>query len=336
MMQEIWEHYQIQVNQLSMLGSYKSFWVRNKVYILVPVGSLQEEELVEMKLLSDYMVTQGDPTVAAFVPTVQGYYVSEIQNTKYCMLKGSRQAERQLQAVSAGKELAMFHMRGKFYPDEITELNRIGEWKSLWEKRLDQLEKFWQSKVANHPTTPFEQMFIDSFPYYLGLAENAIQYVVDTELDDEPQLTDAATICQQRFTPLTWSQTKRVKIPTEWIYDHPSRDLAEWIRNMHAEGGDKMEENIMQFLYEYESNSPLSSFGWRLLFARLLFPLHYFETVEGYFLTGNEDIKQSYQDQLETIISEAKNFERFLGGFFQMIRLPVQKLGIRGIDWMQI
>ena len=63
-------------------------------------------------------------------------------------------------------------------------------------KRLDQLEKFWQSQVMNHPTDVFDQLFIESFPYYLGVAENAIQYVVDTEMDDTPQLTDAATICQ--------------------------------------------------------------------------------------------------------------------------------------------
>ena len=58
-------------------------------------------------------------------------------------------------------------------------------------KRLDQLEKFWQSQVMNHPSDVFDQLFIESFPYYLGVAENAIQYVVDTEMDDTPQLTDA-------------------------------------------------------------------------------------------------------------------------------------------------
>ncbi len=69
--------------------------------------------------------------------------------------------------------------RGAFFPEEIEQLSRIGEWKALWEKRLDQLEKFWQSQVMNHPTDVFDQLFIESFPYYLGVAENAIQYVVD-------------------------------------------------------------------------------------------------------------------------------------------------------------
>lgn len=334
MKHELFEHYQMQVNELSMLGGYQSFWIRNKVYFLVPVGKFQEEELVEMKKLSDFMMEQGDLSIASFVPNVQGYYVSEIQNTNYCLLRAMRQADRQ--AVSEGKELALFHRRGRLYPDEITELSRIGEWRALWEKRLDQLEKFWQGRLANHPVTSFEKLFIDSFPYYLGLAENAIQYVVDTELDDEPQLADAATICQQRFTPQTWQRTKRLKVPVEWVYDHASRDLAEWIRHTYEESGNEAEEIIMQFLQDYESEGPLSAFGWRLLFARLLFPLRYFETVEGYYLSRNEEQKSIYQDHLEKIVSEAKQTEQFLGGFYKMIRLPTQKLGIREIDWLSI
>ena len=135
------------------------------------------------------MNQQGDITVATFVPTIHGYYVSEIEEQNYCLLKGMRALERH--ATSLGSELSIFHKRGAFFPEEIEQLSRIGEWKALWEKRLDQLEKFWQSQVMNHPTDVFDQLFIESFPYYLGVAENAIQYVVDTEMDDTPQLTDA-------------------------------------------------------------------------------------------------------------------------------------------------
>ena len=43
------------------------------------------------------------------------------------------------------------------------------------------------------------------------------------------------TICQERFTPLLWHQTKRLKLPFDWVYDHPTRDIAEWIRYMMIE-----------------------------------------------------------------------------------------------------
>ncbi|MCP8969780.1 spore coat putative kinase YutH [Ectobacillus ponti] len=332
MIHELFEQYGIQPSELSPLGSYQTFWIRNKIYVLVPVGQFQEEELVEMKHLSDFMLEQGDTNVAAFVPTLQGYYVSTIQEKNYCLLRGTRQADRQ---IDEGSELALFHSRGRMYPSEISELRRIGEWRELWEKRLDQLERFWQSKVASHPSNQFEKLFIESFPYYLGMAENAIQYVVDTEIDDEPQLADAGTICYQRFTPLTLTHTKRLKIPTEWIYDHPSRDMAEWIRHVYFEQGDDASESILAFLQNYEKINPLSAFGWRLLYARLLFPLHYFETVERYYLSGSDALREAYQDRLESFLDRYQQHRRFLGSFYDAIGLPAQRLGIREVDWLK-
>ncbi|HDX9580653.1 TPA: spore coat protein YutH [Bacillus pseudomycoides] len=332
MIQDIYENYHIRVKEFTPLGPYNSFWVRNKIYVLLPTGHLQEEVLVEMKKLSDYMNQQGDITVATFVPNVQGYYVSELEETNYCLFKGIRNLERN--ALSLGSELSLFHKRGAFFSEEIEHLSRIGEWKSLWEKRLDQLEHFWQSKMVSHPTDMFEQLFIESFPYYLGLAENAIQYVVDTELDDVPQVADAATICQERFTPFVWQQTKRLKLPVDWVYDHPSRDLAEWVRHTSFEKKENWEETIVRFLSEYERNYSLSSFGWRLLFARLLFPLHYFETVEGYYLAGSDEQKYVYQDKLETVLQRVNQSEQFFQQFYDLIRLPIDKLGIRKLDWL--
>ncbi|MBO9130701.1 spore coat putative kinase YutH [Bacillus sp. 165] len=333
MIQALFEQYQLQVSELSTLGHYKSFWIRNKIYVLVPVGSLKEEELAEMKRLSDYMIEQGDWSVGTFVPTVQGYYVSSLENEDYLLLRAMRQPE--VQEANEGKELAMFHKRGTMFPGEISSINRIGEWKSLWEQRLDQLERFWNGKVIHHPSNVFETLFVDSFPYFLGLAENAIQYVVDTEIDDEPQVTDAATICQHRFTPDTWRNLRKIKLPTDWVYDHPSRDLAEWIRGAYLTKLPNTKERIMEFLYEYEQGSPLSAFGWRLLYARLMFPLHYFETIEGYYLSGSEQQREAHQERLEGIVEDAKEFEKFLGNFYTMIKLPVEKLGIREIDWMK-
>ncbi|UOY90980.1 spore coat protein YutH [Ectobacillus sp. JY-23] len=324
----LYEQYGIRPSELSMLGPYQSFWVRNKVYILIPIGKRKEEELIEMKQLSDFMTEQGDVSVATFVPTVQGYYVSEMKEVNYCLLRAVRQTER---SMNEGRELGMFHLRGRLYPGEISELSRIGEWRELWEKRLDQLEKFWYGRLTNHPTTSFEKLFIDSFPYYLGLAENAIQYVVDTELDAEPQVADAATICQQRFTDRLWHQTNRVKVPIDWVFDHPSRDLAEWVRHMYEEG-EHAEEKIMTFLGEYEAVAPLSAFGWRLLFARLLFPLQYFETIEGYYLSGGGD-QPFYQDRIGRILERTNESERFLANFYQSIRLPTETLGIPKLDW---
>ena len=49
MIQHIYEHYHMHVKELIPLGPYKSFWIRNKIYVLVPIGEMEEEVLVEMK-----------------------------------------------------------------------------------------------------------------------------------------------------------------------------------------------------------------------------------------------------------------------------------------------
>ncbi|CAM4332738.1 spore coat protein CotS [Bacillus manliponensis] len=332
MIRYIYEHYHLQVKELIPLGHYKSFWIRNQIYVLFPIGNLEEDELIEMKNLSDYMRQQGDQTVMLFVPNIHGYYVTEIEETNYCLLTGTRFVQNA--NASLGNELAVFHKRGAYFPSEVEHLRRIGEWKALWEKRIEQLERFWQSKVANHPTDTFDQMFIESFPYYLGIAENAIQYVADTELDDTPQFADAATICQERFSPSLWKSTQQFKIPADWVFDHPSRDLAEWIRTISFEKKGEWKQTISQFLTDYERVYPLSSFGWRLLFARLLFPLHYFETAEQYYLTGNEAVREIYRDRLEMMLADVRQTEQFIGSFFQLARTPVRKTDIRKLDWL--
>lgn len=44
-------------------------------------------------------------------------------------------------ATSLGSELSIFHKRGAFFPEEIEQLSRIGEWKALWEKETRSVRK---------------------------------------------------------------------------------------------------------------------------------------------------------------------------------------------------
>ena len=69
---------------------------------------------------------------------------------------------------------------------------------------MDQMEKVWNSMLFQQPESEFDIMFLESFSYYMGIGENAIQYLVDTEMDDEPKAMDNGTICHTRFTSQTW------------------------------------------------------------------------------------------------------------------------------------
>ena len=100
---------------------------------------------------------------------------------------------------------------------------------------------------ASKPLERFEKKFIESFPYYLGLTENAIQYLVDTELDDEPKECDSGTVCHQRFSRMTWPHEQPLRLPVDWVFDHPTRDIAEYLRETFVQHKEDLIEEGFSF-----------------------------------------------------------------------------------------
>jgi spore coat protein YutH len=333
MIKTIYDHYGVKPAELMDVDQYKGFQYRNVLYIIMDVGHLEPEELYEFHQMSQFLIAQGERQVASFMINKSGNIITEENEKKMAVCRVPYQP--QAPVVSYGRELAAFHQRGKLLPYPMEKSNRIGQWKALWEKRLEQIEKFWGMKVQEHPNDVIDKRFIESFPYYLGLTENAIQYLTDTEIDDLPRSFDTATICHHRFTPATWKRSFFFKLPTDWVFDHPSRDLAEYIRYLYFESPVRQEGELSAFLSEYEKTAPLSSFAWRLLYARLLFPVHYFESVEGYYMARSEVEKRAYSRKIEKIIAESVEYEKFLSNLYRSIGIFTQRHHIPEIEWFK-
>ncbi|MED1739483.1 spore coat protein YutH [Bacillus swezeyi] len=307
------EKFGIHIRDLSQHLSYQSFQTPNSIFLIVPVSHFNQTELTEFYGMSQYLQEQRDPYVSTFLFTKDGDMTFEENGISYVLLQAAPRFTNR--SYPFGAELAEFHQKGRGYPYEVKETSRIGQWKELWGKRLDQLEQFWMQKSQSPQLQPFEKQFIESFPYYLGLTENAIQYLADTELDDQPQAADSGTICQQRLTCETWKHEPLIKIPVEWVFDHAARDLAEYTRSLFREN--KNVNDIASFLQQYEQVTPLSSFSKRLLYSRLLFPLHYFDTVEGYYISSESE-HHFYESRLDYLLSQSAAYERFLKGFQEL------------------
>ncbi|WP_010676424.1 spore coat putative kinase YutH [Bacillus timonensis] len=333
MKEVLFKEYKLKVDRSIKAFGYEAFIYRNIVYCIVPIPNLEHEELNEIKYLSDYMVQKGDIRVGSILPTTDGKLSANINDEEVAIIRCPVYNHRV--SNSLGYELARFHKRGRSFPYRVNKLNRIGQWKYLWEKRVDQMELFWKEKVKQHPETRFETLFVEAFPYYIGLTENAIQYLVDTEMDVQPTAIDSATICHHRFTEVSWDGDSYTKLPTEWVFDHYSRDLAEYIRDQYVGGDYRPNGKITQFLREYEQVSPLSTFSWRLLYARLLFPVHFFECIEGYYMTESENQKENQLQKLESILSQSSKHERLLATFFSSVGINEKRLTIPNINWLQ-
>ncbi|WP_064092864.1 spore coat putative kinase YutH [Rossellomorea aquimaris] len=313
-------------------GMMDRYMVGGLLYSIVGVSNVEQETLVEIYKLTEHLKSQGDRYVSSFVPSKNGRFLVVEKEKDYVVLKN--ESIQSPPEKKLGRKLSKFHVRGRTYEEKVVKMNRMGQWKNLWEKRLNQLEKAYYQVLQDQPIDEFERMFLESYPYYTALSENAIQYLVDTELDDDPKAEDAGTISHERFLQSTWGTEVCIHFPFHWVFDHSSRDIAEWVREKYFKRSQTFHPDLQEFIKEYESISPLSPFGWRLMYSRLLFPLHYFECIEEYYISDSEQKKKSVEDKLERYLKNSKHYESFLSDFYHLAEVPVKKWGIPLVGWL--
>ncbi|WML54611.1 spore coat protein YutH [Neobacillus sp. PS3-12] len=326
--------YGVKVEERLKVNSYEALRGNGWVYLFPQPGNRNEDELNELESIANHMRNYGDRNVPVFLPSKEGKLITEWENNQYCVMAVEQANNRQPLRQKSGRKLAKFHERGRMVPFQIKQLSRIGQWKQLWEKRLEQMEKVWNGLLFQTPEDDFERQFIDSFPYYMGLTENAIQYLVDTEIDDEPTEIDNGTVCHERFSSMSWGADFLLKNPFDWVFDHRSRDIAEWTRERYFRNNQTYQLDVKNFFQEYLSVAPLSVFSWKLLYSRILFPLHYFECVENYYITRSEQQKKDLEEQLSKILRQSMEYERFLSVFYELAGAPIKRVDLIKPEWL--
>jgi spore coat protein YutH len=326
--------YGVKVNEHVKLDSYDALRGNGWFYLISRPGNRAEEEITELEKIAEHLRNYGDHYVPIFLPSKDGKLLTDWENSQYCVLANQQMDKNP--KLKLGRKLAKFHERGRRIPFQIERSSRVGQWKDLWVKRLEQMEKAWSDLLFHTPDDEFERMFIESFPYYMGLTENAIQYLSDAEIDDEPIESDHGTVCHERFSSHSWGIDCMIKNPFDWVIDHRSRDLAEWTRERYFRNSQTYHLDLKQFFDEYQSISTLSPFSWKLLYSRILFPLHYFDCVESYYINHSEQQRKMLEEQLNKILRQSSEYERFLGGFFQLVEAPVKKFKLLQPEWIQV
>jgi spore coat protein YutH len=324
--------YGVEAIESNPIGHYQSCQKENQRFLLVPVGQMDKEVLLELEEIANHLKKNGDLSVGTFLHTKEDDPIIKVESDQYCVLTCNHANSRSSNRM--GRKLAKFHYRGRTISFSVQKLSRVGQWKKLWETRMDQMEKVWNSMLYQQPESEFDRMFMESFPYYMAIAENAIQYLVDTELDDEPKSIDYGTVCHDRFSSHTWGNEIGMRNPFDWVFDHCSRDLAEWTRERYHYNMQTYQPDLQRFYSEYQSVEPLSSFSWRLLYARILFPLHFVECIEDYYSTTREQDQRLLTERLEKHLSYSSEYESFLRQFFQLLEVPVRKYHIPTLGWL--
>lgn len=324
--QDIFGYYQLPVEQLFFLHTYRAFTSYGRTFLVVPLADHQHGAVNELANLAFYMRQAGENGIVLPVVNQYGRLESRIDGKEVVVYRCPPVFRKRPRPL--GKELANFHARSAEFRFAASEHVHFGRWDEFWGGRMDQLEKWRDDISGKNKKDRFDKAFLSSFPYYLGLAENAIQYAVDAGI--ERNSYETATICHHRFNKYSWYYDGEapLKIPSEWVIDHPSRDLAEWIRfSVWTQGTQR--EDITHFLKDYESERELTLTGRRLLYARLLFPLIYVETVEGYYRAQSENMRWAYWQQLQELIERTDEYENFLRGFRRS-----EDENLPGLDWL--
>lgn len=319
-----------------MLGDHEGFTAQNKHYFLVCIDGIEDHEITEAIKMGSHLNASGDHEIATFVPTKTNGLTSFVDGQNCVLFKLPQFVSRSKRQKSFGYELARFHKRGKTYP---TGKKESETWSQFWINRLTQLEMLYGDLSKQKKKLSFDQAFMVSFPYYLGRTENAIQYIVDSNLDfGQRSQIEPKTICHYQFSPNTWLTIDdrtgaSVKSPIEFVYDYPSRDIAEWMRNIiHRD--DDPHGKINKFIKEYEAVETISPLSWRYIYGRLLFPIDYFRIVEGYYRSVDDEEGDQFTDQLFDLLQQEAKTEKFLREFHPKVIPSHWVTNVPKVDWL--
>ncbi|QDP40983.1 spore coat putative kinase YutH [Radiobacillus deserti] len=310
--------------QKTTINGYDGYKKGSEYYFIIPSEN-NEEVLLEQKALADFMYVHGVDFVSTPIFNKNGSLLTIDQNKEYIVCCGKPMQGHQ--SEHPGSVLAKFHHLGSQYPYEPVLISSYGQWSTLWSEKLNAFEQFYAKQWSERPVSKFQRLFIDTFPYLIGLTENALQYTDETEKDWRYHEVDRGTICFQRYT----NQMKQSIIwPYELVYDHPARDIAEYIRPYFLQSEEDCFQLLRVFIQEYEQVNPLSIFSWRMIYARLLLPVHLFDYLEeGFSHKDTEAVYKSYH----SLLMKSKRYEENLKIFFKEMGLAKEDITIPSIDW---
>lgn len=338
----VYDFYKLYCEDRFYVGDYEGFTANDQPYLLMPKEECICEES-DMVRFSTYMYQAGDPSVLTLHPTRteqlsalvdgQDVYLFPLPNVDGGGWRGTK-----IQSVAdLGRELRGWHLRGQQGASHFQDL-AVNDWPALWEKRLEQLEEWYVTVFSRGPQTEIDELFLYTYPYFMGLAENAIQFAVDAQLDLYRSPLDAGTISHYRFNDRTWLYMSErgdvIKPPTSFLFDHPARDLAEWIRSTRKDDPQSYTvAPIFTFLNGYEEQQPLTPFTWHLLYARLLFPLHYFEIIEDYYRAQVPEERGGIAEDFKVLLDTEKGNEQLLAELAEEARVK-QRSTLPKLDWL--
>lgn len=183
-------------------------------------------------------------------------------------------------------------------------------WGNLWERKMDYLEDLINENGKKYP------LIVDSFNYFVGLAENAISYYNTILIDENYKFGISHRKIKIDDT------IEELYNPLNIIFDYKVRDVAEYMKISFFNGN----KNALNEFIWYLNNNYLSIMEVKLLIARLLYPSFYFDMYEDIMIDEKEE------KIITNILTKIDEYEIYLAKLIEMIS---SKYGVDDILWLK-
>lgn len=310
--------YGINVHHVVEIDGKQGYDDGEHIYFIIPVQDKKVKD--EQITLSVFLYNQGYYHCTCPILNKSGHLFTEYQQTPYMVIK-INQFQRE-NTVGSGQVLAQFHQIGAQYSFEPQVISSYGKWGNHWIDKLTAFERKLLNDAQEHPN-PYNQLIMDCLPYFIGISENAIQYFQESLYEKRYDFVDQGSITFHRYHD---NLKQQVVWLSDLMYDHPVRDIAEYIRVKLLEAPNL--DSILLFLQDYESVRPLSVFSWRLLYARLLYPIHFYDFFAKKLSETNSNERHK---QLENLLESQEKYERRLKQLFHM---KTEDYNIPMVHWL--
>lgn len=304
-MKELIEYnYDIDISNFEDGKNSFSFFHNNSKYLLVEYKR-NKEDINELIDCSKELKIKKIPSLD-LMKNKKGDVISNIDGINYILLKvpeNYKEIFDIIDIINYAKKTVISSNKKNSYKNN---------WGELWSEKVDYFE-YQISELGKG-----KDIIIDSFSYFLGLAENAIFMVNKANKNNDYGKDDLITLSHRRvFYP---NYLLNYCNPISYIVDLFVRDVAEYIKSCFYKGEDALLE-VETFLKSIK----LSNYSYQMFFARLIFPSLYFDLYENAI-----ESKEKEEDIIE-VIQKVDEYEYFMKNVYILISNYSK---IDKVDWL--
>lgn len=289
--------YNIKIDKIIYNHKYYSFIYNGYTYKLYIYDNYNYNNINMLMELNNKLI--GVTLLSEIIYNRNNEIISVYNGVSYILLKLYANTNKQISL----NEIAF--LSNTLYKEKLNV-----NWGFLWGRKIDYLEDLINENGKKYP------LIVDSFNYFVGMAENAISYYNDIFIDKDYKYSVCHKIIRVNDT------IEALYNPLNITFDYRVRDVAEYIKNAFFNNN----KYILNELDNYLKTNTLSLMEAKLLVARLLYPSFYFDMYEDILIDNQEE------KIILDIISKLDEYEIYLS---QIISYLKQSYDIDEIRWLK-